>query len=169
MTSVPQVSKCVELLPPTRSQPHRAVEWDRETHEMTLCGRRTAERYAVSEFYVGRGFDAGRAFDVVKLDGGEVRNVFLADDRRRSTCDCEGFSFAGTERADHRHGTHSESLGCKHLDGLAAVVANGWLPDPRANPDQDAGPTEPDDQPDPEDMLPACFDGVSGTGAGVPF
>ena len=168
MTSVPQVSKCVELLPPTRSQPHRAVEWDRQTHEMTLCGRRTAERYGVSEFYAAPGFGAGRAFEVVKLATGEVRSVFLADDRAYSSCDCPGCEYEATARADHRHGAQSESLGCTHLDGLAAVVAIGWLPDPRANQDQDVGPTEVTHQPEPE-PLPACFDGVSGTGAGCPF
>ena len=161
--------KCVEALPPTRSCQHRGIEWDREAHELTVTCGKNSERYAVSEIYPGRGFAAGRAFEVVKLSTGEAYGAFLAHDRAYSSCDCAGKTYEGTARADRRHGERGESLGCKHLDALAALADNGWLPDPRANPDADAGPTERHDQPEP-DGLPACFDGCgSAESPDVPF
>ena len=68
------------------------------------------------------------------------------------------------ERADRRHGDRFETLGCSHLDAVAALVWNGWLPESRTGPGADTGATETTDQ-----ELPGCFKTGFGTGANCPF
>lgn len=139
----------VESLPPTRSLAVRVLTWEpcpvgcscqgvaTVVVARSANGKRKATRYAVTEFAADKSYGDGRAFRFEKFDGdsGEVaesRNVFLATNRLLSECDCEGKSFAATERADREHRRLGEydrcdTLGCVHLDTARALVANGWL------------------------------------------
>lgn len=55
-------------------------------------------------------------------------------------------------------------LGCVHLDAVASLVWNGWLPHPCDRSEQDVGPTEADDR-----ELPECFRDVGPSPDGCPF
>lgn len=138
-----------EVLAGTHSHTHRAVQWDACpvgsrcacTGTMTIATKKGSEKYGVIEIGVGTGFPPGLGYQCVKTNG-EVYSCLLADDRKWSSCDCAGFTYGASRKADARHKTTTDTCGCKHLDGLAAVIANGWLADPRANPDQDVSSTE---------------------------
>jgi hypothetical protein len=149
-------------LSPSRSHKSRSVEFyaptitDASPCDGLLVIRKAGKEpslYAVSEGLVGLGYGLGRCFRLDKA-GTEPASYwcFLASDRRQSTCDCPGFAYESSRRADRRHNTSSPSLGCCHLDGLAAILAAGHLPDPRCNGEQDTGATEVSDQPDPADL-----------------
>jgi hypothetical protein len=138
-----------ETLPSTRSAKHRAINWTPCPAEsrcpctgtLAITTSKKHEEYGVVEIIPSPHYEPGRAFQMVKPDG-EVYSLLLADRRDRSECDCAGFSYDATRKADYRHQSRTDSLGCKHLDAIAAVIANGWLPHPQANPDQDVTSTE---------------------------
>lgn len=149
-----------DLLTPTRTHASRGVKWQPHPADAgcPCCGTlevyrsRKPTAYTLTEFPVGRGYGSGRAFELRK-DDGTTYHLFLADDLTLSTCDCPGFSYAGSARADRRHGDHFETLGCVHLDAIDALVNfNRWLPDPRCHDEQDAGPTETPERIDPADL-----------------
>lgn len=152
---MPTPPTCADLLTQTRTHASRGVKWTPHpaTAGCPCCGTvevyrsRKPTTYTLTEFPVRPGYGSGRAFELVKADG-TVYHLFLADDRPLSTCDCPGFSYASTSRADRRHGDRFETLGCCHLDAVESLVWNCWLPDPRGNGEQDAGPTEAHDRPD---------------------
>src|SRR5687768_11912751 len=110
-------ARCLDLLTPTRTHASRGIQW--RPHPASAgcpcCGTLTAYRsrkpttYTLTEFPVGPGYGPGRAFSLRKGDG-TVYHVFLADDQQLSTCDCPGFSFAGSARADRRHGDRFDTL-----------------------------------------------------------
>lgn len=90
------------------------------------------ERYAVTEFPHDL---AGRAFRLVKCTAGTdpeagCYDVLLGEGNQEDSCECRGFL-----RWGH----------CKHVDSLRAVIAEGALYRPLANPDADCGPTEFED------------------------
>jgi hypothetical protein len=134
----------IEVLYPTRTERHRGIEWTPCppgcpcTGVLAIVGGRKSTRYALTEFPAA----GGRAVRLTKPGGAESYDVFLSSDRKSGTCTCAGFTYEATRKADRRHGDRYRTLGCKHLDALDALVENGWLPHPGANPDADAGPTE---------------------------
>jgi hypothetical protein len=148
-----------ELLTGTRSQDRRGYYWNPCPAGCPASGRlevtrgRKGTAYLVVEVYPSPGFGSGRAFTLRKVDG-TVYHAFLADDRPHSTCDCPGHSYAAAEKADRRHGDHFDTLGCVHLDALASLIWNNWLPESRTNAEADVGATETTDQ-----ELPECFKG----------
>ena len=157
-----------ELLTPTRTCGHRAIDWQPCPAGCPVDGRlvvktdRKHTAYCVTETYAAPGF-AGRAFKVRKADG-TTYDCLLADDRGHSTCTCPGCTYGAAEKADRRHATRFETLGCNHLDALATLVDAGALPESRTNAEADAGATEVEDQP-----LPSCFDGVACSRESCPF
>jgi hypothetical protein len=148
-----------EVLPETRSAAYRCLEWTpcpadggcACTAVMELIQAKKAgnkprvSRYSVVEFKPGKDY-SGRAFRLTKSKTHEVRHVLYdAADPANCSCDCEGWTFDGTRKADTRDGFRfSESLGCAHLDGIAAADANGWLPHPNERPAE----SEPAGQPE---------------------
>ena len=105
-----------EVLPPTKSQTHRAYTWEPLATAATplagvlaLTDSRTHARYAVEEFPA----DAGRGFVLRKAAGAGFYacNVRGADGTA-DLCECRGFEA-------HGH--------CKHLDTLRDLIANGRL------------------------------------------
>jgi hypothetical protein len=102
---------------------------------------KAADTYLVKEI----GADGGRGFELEKRIGlvllpAETYHVFLAADGNHS-CECLGFL---------RWGHHADR-GCKHIDGLLALVQRGELPAPvrpavrppadwRNNPELQNGP-----------------------------
>ena len=136
-----------ELLPATRSQARRGFYW--KPCPAGWSGRRAAGGHEGEEGHrlpadrdVPRPrLPAGRAFQLRKVDG-TTYHLHLADDRPHSTCDCPGHTYANTERADKAHGDRFETLGCVHLDAVATLVWNGWLPESRTNPAADVASTE---------------------------
>jgi hypothetical protein len=132
----------IEALEATKSSKHRGIRWTPHPAEagcgcdgeLVIDTDRCRCRYRVTEFPTAW---AGRAFRLDKLDGSESYDVFVGADRRDDRCDCRGFE---------RYGL------CKHVDAVRALLDNRWLPDPRANPEADTGPTEAEDQ-----ELPECF------------
>lgn len=129
----------VEVLPPTASSRHRAVEWT--PAEPGPCGARgdlaiTTGRgrvvYHLYEFPVGSDF-AGRAFQLVKADGTGHYAVLCAADGRSHRCDCLGKESQASERQLARAIRASDAAaaydtaGCKHIDGCLALIANGWV------------------------------------------
>lgn len=140
-----------EVLTATRSHTHRAVTWTpcgRDsrcpcTGSLSIATKKGVEKYGVIEIGVGTGFPPGLGYQCVKPNG-EVYSCLLADRRELSTCDCAGYTYASSRKADARHKTTSDTLGCKHLDAILSLIQNGWLADPRCNPDQDVSNTETD-------------------------
>jgi hypothetical protein len=150
-------NRATELLTASRTHARRGLYWTPHpasagcscdgTLEITKGKKGT--RYTLTEIPVGAGFGNGRGFQLAKEDG-TVYSLYVGTDR--TDCDCPGKCYEATEKADRRHGTRSESLGCCHLDAVVALLANNWLPDPRTNPGQDVSNTEADEQ-----ELPECF------------
>lgn len=87
---------------------------------LEIHDKKAVRAYSVTEFLPEAGWD-GRAFQVAKADGSDGYTVFICRDARGHTCDCA----AGTYRKVNQ---------CCHVAALAAVVANGWLPDPKCDP-----------------------------------
>jgi hypothetical protein len=83
---------------------------------ITSGGNTTAYRLeAIKSEIGGRGFRLTKA---IQGDGAaEVYDVLL--DGKHSTCECRGFSRYGMSAANGR--------GCKHVAGLAALLARGQL------------------------------------------
>jgi len=152
-----------ELLPATRIHARRGFYWTPCPVGCPADGRleitkgKKSTAYLVVETYPGAGYAAGRMFTLRKTDG-ITYHLFLADDRQHSTCDCPGHTYDATRKADARHGERSESLGCIHLDAVASLVWNRWLPESRENPDAVTGVTETQEQ------EPATCDACRGSG-----
>jgi hypothetical protein len=138
------MNRMTEVIDGCKTSPKRAIRWTLHPAsagctcegllEIHCC--RGSKAYTVTEFSTT--WD-GRAFTLTKADGDESYNVFVGRDWSAYQCDCAGFCY-GRDKP------------CRHVLAMVAVLANGWLPDPRANPDQDVGPTELTDQ-----ELPDCF------------
>ena len=94
-----------ELLAPTKSEKHGALTFDGET--LTITGRRSHCRYAVSEFAA----DGGRGFRLSKLDGSERYSVLIGPGDER-ICDCRGALSTGR---------------CKHIAAMEVLVANDQI------------------------------------------
>lgn len=115
-----------ELLPATKTSAHRSCTWTpvcQGTGVLTVSDKRTHTRYAVVELPVARGF-AGRAFQLTKADGG-VYCVRYAGEHDHS-CDCPGHTYA-------------RGKGCKHVDAVAALLANDWVDEVETVTDVAAG------------------------------
>ncbi len=87
--------------------------------------RKEVRRYAVGELDPAFGID-GRAFRLVKAGGEELYHTFIANSQD-AHCDCAGFTYRGA---------------CCHVEAMRAVLANGWLEDPRADPRADEWPAD---------------------------
>ncbi len=159
-----------EILPATRSQARRGFYWTPCPAGCVADGRlevtkgKNSTAYLLAETYPSSGYAAGRAFTLRKT-GGTTYHLHLADDRPHSTCDCPGHSYANSERADKAHGDRFETLGCVHLDAVASLVWNNWLPESRTDAGADVGQTEASEQ----DELPECFKGIGPSREGCPF
>jgi hypothetical protein len=101
-----------EVIGGCKTSPNRAIRW-------TPCGcggkleihcSRAVTTYTVREFKTNW---LGRAFRVTKGNG-EAYNVFAANDRRYSTCDCAGFAYG-------------RGKPCRHLEAVYALLSNRWL------------------------------------------
>lgn len=98
-----------ELLAPTKSEKHGALTFDGSV--LTITGKRSHCRYAVSEFAA----DGGRGFRLAKLDAGSDAteagySVLVCGGR--SQCECKGFVSTGR---------------CRHLAALEVLVANDQI------------------------------------------
>lgn len=145
----------------TRSHPKgRPFEYDPATREALVSRGRKVTKYRLDPFAAS--WDrAGVAVRVTKFDAldqpCEVRDVWL-DRAGCHSCDCEGTSYASTERFDRLarfrgEGPVGRSLGCVHLDLVRLLHAAGWL---------DVRPLQPAPAPlpvDADDDLPDCFRG----------
>jgi hypothetical protein len=135
----------LEALPASKTHgTHRRVRWTPHPAAASCSCDGTLEisqgktgrdsvTYALTEFPVGAGFGAGRAVRLDKADGSESYGVFVAADGRHHQCDCAGFAYG-------------RGKPCKHIDGVQALLDNGWLADPRGNGEADHGPTETAEQ-----------------------
>lgn len=159
-------------LAPSRSA-KRAIVYDQDTGVLAIATGTRCRRFVVEERYAPAGVD-GRVFRLTRRGGlGDDHDVLLGTDRRMSSCTCEAHTYESTEKANRRAAERGEAvfggLGCSHLDSIAYAIDQGWLPDPRANAEQDVA-AHPGEARFPEDRLPACFDGCGGSeGADVPF
>jgi hypothetical protein len=162
------------LLAPTRTQ-KRAIAYDPSFSRLSISTGRKCGCYQVEEIYAAPGF-RGRAFTLTNLESGESYNLLLAEDRYHSTCDCCGHSYGAVAEANRRAVERGEdvveSLGCKHLDAVAHVIDQGWLVDPRSNPEADTGSAitaeELDEMERHFSEMPECFRCL-GPSADVPF
>ena len=121
-------------------------------------------RFVVEERYAPAG-ESGRVFRLTRVGGiGDDHDVELMTDRRLSTCSCAGHSYEASEKANRRAAERGDAvvatLGCAHLDAIAYAIDSGWLPDPRANAEQDVGSTVTADEL--EEMGSAASNGASG-------
>lgn len=127
-----------ELLEPTKTHTHRCVRWEPCPADarcacsgvLTVETRKATDRYAVTEFPLFA--FGGRAFRLTKPSGAGVYNVRVGERPADLECDCAGFTYGGGRRL------------CKHIDAVVALLANGWLPHPLENGEQDTGATEVD-------------------------
>jgi hypothetical protein len=103
-----------EILPATKTSAHRACTWTPAAvgvGVLTVADKKASVRYAVCELPVARGF-GGRAFKLTKTTGEHY--CVRVNGEHDSTCDCAGFTYA-------------RGKACKHVDAVAALLANGWL------------------------------------------
>lgn len=155
-------------LSPSRSA-KRAIVYDQATGVLAIATGTRCRRFVVEERYTPAG-ESGRVFRLTRVGGiGDDHDVLLATDRRASSCSCAGHSYEASEKANRRAAERGDAvvatLGCCHLDGIAFLIDQGWMPDPRCCPDQDVGSTETYDQ-----DLPECFRGLYPDQIpGVPF
>lgn len=110
-----------ELLPERKSSRRSAIKWKPSADPygptagyLTIETGRTGCLYRVAEFPPG--WD-GRGFTLTKITPGtdsesDSYSCFVARNGQDKSCECRGF-------LAHGH--------CKHLDSLAALIANGWL------------------------------------------
>ena len=132
-----------DVLPATKGTKHRAITWtpcDPAAGcccdgKLTVATEKSYRVYAVTQTYPDPAYGGGRAFRLVK-GGGETRDVFLGFE---PTCDCPAHTYRGQ---------------CIHVDSCQALLQ--WLPDPRANPGADTGPTEVTEQDPPTEELDAA-------------
>jgi hypothetical protein len=104
-----------EVLPPSKSQKHRAYTWEPVAADtplagvLTLADSKSHTRYAVEEFPA----DRGRGFCLRKGAGaGHYCCNLVAGAPAADACECRGFEAHGR---------------CKHLDSLRDLVAAGHL------------------------------------------
>lgn len=122
----------------THSEPKRPYRYEPGCRRLTLWKGRKATTYTIGEFVPDRGFTTApaRAFTVVKEADGETRCVLIS--REGCTCDCEGATYAGSDKANVRAARAGEktfpTLGCKHLDAVALLLREGWLDLPEGGP-----------------------------------
>lgn len=158
-----------ELLAASRTHARRGLYWTPHPADagcpcdgtLEITKGKKGTRYSLTEIPVGAGFGNGRGFQLRK-DDGTVYSLYLGTDR--TDCDCPGKCYEASEKADRRHGSKSETLGCVHLDAVLALLSNDWLASPLARGHEDVGTTETTDQ-----ELPEVFRTGFGTGAGCPF
>jgi hypothetical protein len=122
----------------TRSYPHgRPANYNPGLRRLVVTRGRQVEVYELAELPCDNGFP-GRGFQVVKVGTGEIRDCFLAHRGDDNLCDCEGFTYESSARANQRAhdagGPIFPTLGCLHLDALKLLLGAGLLDLP-LNPD----------------------------------
>ena len=105
---------------------------------LTVTTGRKVARYVVSELVPAHRDGIGRLFSIRAADG-SIITVFVAADPDHSTCDCP---HARCLTIPPDASPEPQIDGCWLLGALASVLARGWLPDPRVNPEQDVGATD---------------------------
>ena len=109
-----------ELLPPSKSNPHRAMKFSpicRGIGVLELTDAKTHVRYAVAVQPFG-------GVRLTKTGGDETYVVSPA------ACECKGHVYSGAR--------------CKHIEAVETLQANGWLDDRETVSDTDADVQEMD-------------------------
>lgn len=137
-------------LGPTRSEGYRPYYYDPARRHLAIgIGKRQTD-YTVAEF---KPHGAGRAFYLHKC-GTDTLYSCLVNPPREYLCDCAGQSYEASDRANYRAHTEGRevypTLGCRHLDSLAALLKGGWLDLPEHIPAPLAGDATTDDVEEPE-------------------
>lgn len=142
--STPVCRTYTEKMLPTASCKRRGFHWTPITPRegefirgtlMIETGRFERE-YRVFEFAPGSDWD-GRTFHVERTDGEGDYAVFIAREGTDHRCDCKGAESLAAHRQLQRAVRRNEAsrafatAGCKHIDALLDMRANGWL-DPSA-------------------------------------
>ena len=124
-------------LGPSRSEKRRPYLYEPGCRRLTLFKGKKPTRYAVGEFAPDREFP-GRAFTLAKEDGSEQYSVLIGHEG--VICDCAGKSYEAAGKANYRAWLEDraqfQTLGCRHLDALHALLVAGWLdlPESTASP-----------------------------------
>jgi hypothetical protein len=124
-----------EVLPPCKSGGPRAARFTPLPGGGVLAidDRKRTRAYRVAEFAPDSGW-SGRAFRLVKADGGDTYDVFVHHRGGHHTCSCAGATYRPQAR-------------CCHVEALLAVLLNGWMESDWADPEQDRGPAGAEDAP----------------------
>jgi hypothetical protein len=112
MTTATAARPMVPVTRKPRTRQPRSIRMISPGRAIITVGKYEAE-YTVTEFIVPAREDEspGRGFRCEKF-GGEVYDIFLAQNGQDDTCDCRGFEA-------HGH--------CKHRGGLKALLQRGLL------------------------------------------
>ena len=112
----------IEILPATKTSKNWGITFIKPEGIEAVCGKLVIEsrgthvEYRLTEFSCG--WD-GRAFYLTKLTEGtdsesESYDCFVARNGQDKRCDCKGFIYG-------------KGRPCKHLESIAALLANGWI------------------------------------------
>lgn len=103
--------KFCELVP-SKSEPERAIEFDRDERELVIASRKRWTRFHVREIACG----ATRGVELTRLAGDGVApkyRVYVGGKGERQ-CDCDGFGWSKDGR-------------CRHTDAVVCLIANEQL------------------------------------------
>lgn len=112
-----------EVIDAAKTTGARAIRWTParghygSDGELEISDRKKVRTYSVTEFPA----TGGRGFRCAKADLSDGYNVLIAPNERYHTCDCAA-------------GCYGKVRQCCHVAALVAVIANGWLPDPKCDP-----------------------------------